>query len=203
MENINNYNPIIITGPSGSGKSTIVNYIVDNNSLFIEAEGVTTREKRKNETDKIISISFDEFNRLIEKDLLIEYSKYNGNYYGIPKAEYVKLKEKYLLFNVGYSSAKIIKSNYVDSIMIFLLPPTRKDLVDRLGDRYNDYRYQSGKIETINNIANYDYLLISKNNDLAGTYRDFIDIVNKTKNSEKFKVKSLKNDMFIKSFYGE
>ena len=124
------YSPIVITGPSGSGKSVLIEYIEQNNPLFIETYGATTREKRENETGKMYFISHDEFEQLIDKNLLIEYCIYRNNYYGVLKSELEKLRERYVMFNVGYSSAQVIQSMQKSTFMIYYYHLIKKNYLE-------------------------------------------------------------------------
>ena len=194
------YSPIVITGPSGSGKSVLIEYIEQNNQLFVEAYGATTREKRENETGKMYFISHDEFEQLIDKNLLIEYCIYRNNYYGVLKSELEKLRERYVMFNVGYSSAQVIQSIQKSTFMIYLLPPNKEELLRRLGDRGYE-RYLLGIEETVNNAEKFDYLLLSQTDNLKGTYEDFMNIVEQKNDYQKSKMVLARNKDFIKNFY--
>ena len=194
------YSPIVITGPSGSGKSVFIEYIEQNNPLFVEAYGATTREKRENETGKMYFISHDEFEQLIDKNLLIEYCIYRNNYYGVLKSELEKLRERYVMFNVGYSSAQVIQSIQKSTFMIYLLPPNKEELLRRLGDRGYE-RYLLGIEETVNNAEKFDYLLLSQTDNLKGTYEDFMNIVEQKNDYQKSKMVLARNKDFIKNFY--
>lgn len=196
----NEYSPIVISGPSGAGKSVLIEYIEKQNPLFLEATGSTTREKRKIETGRMNFISKEEFESLIENNILIEYCVYNGNYYGVSKNEFEKLKNYHIIFNVGYSSAKEIKKIYQSTIMIYLMPPTKEELKKRLGDRDIE-RYYLGIEETLTNAFNYDYLLLSQTDDLYATYCDFMDIVEEKSMSKQKKLVLAKNRDFINNFY--
>lgn len=194
------YSPIVISGPSGAGKSLLIEYIEQKNPLFVEATGSTTRQRREIETGKMNFISINEFKNLIQEGNLIEYCIYNGNYYGVSKDEFEKLKENYVIFNVGYSSAKVIKSIHINTYMIYLLPPTKEELINRIGDRGIE-RYNLGIIETMTNAFKFEYLLLSYSNDLETTYNDFIDIIEQKSNSYQKKLILAKNKDFINNFY--
>lgn len=195
-------NPIVISGPSGSGKSKLVDYIEKNYPTFLEAMGITTREKRPIEIGRMYFVSKKEFEDLISQNGLIEYTIYNNNYYGVSKSEFEKLKEYHLMFNVGYSSAKEIKSLYEDTSMIFLLPPTEEELIKRLGDRGTE-RYLLGIKDTMTNAFKYDYLLISLTDDLKTTAEDFMDIISQNSKSYQKKLILSKNKDFINNFYSK
>ena len=194
------YSPVVISGPSGAGKSELIEFIEKQNSLFLEATGSTTREKRVIEHGRMNFISREEFEQLIAQGQLIEYTEYNGNYYGVSKQEFEKLNENYMIFNVGYSSAKIIKCLHHDSYMIYLLPPTKEELLLRMKNRdYN--RYLLGIEETMNNAFKYEYLLLSLTDDLDTTYVDFMDIIHKNEKGQQKKLILAKNRDFINNFY--
>lgn len=193
-------NPIVISGPSGNGKSELIEYIEKEYPTFLEATGITTRAKREIEVGRMYFVSKAEFENLISTDGLIEYCIYNNNYYGVPKSEFEKLKEYHLMFNVGYSSAKEIKKMYEDTTMIYLMPPTKEELLRRLGDR-GEERYLLGIQETMNYALKYDYLLLSLTNDMKTTTDDFMDIVNQKEESKQKRLILAKNKDFITSFY--
>ena len=194
------YSPIVLSGPSGSGKSNLIDYIEKKNPLFLEATGSTTRAKRENETGRMNFLTKERFNELILSDNLIEYCIYNGNYYGVSKEEFLKLRSYHLIFNVGYSSAKIIKKEYDDTFMIYLLPPTKEELLRRMGSRDLE-RYKLGIEETMKNAFNYEYLLLSLTNDLESTYYDFMDIISQNDKANQKRLTLSKNIDFINNFY--
>lgn len=195
--------PIVLTGPSGSGKTELINYILENSDFFQEASGFTTRARRENEKENIETITKEEFEELILNNKLIEYCEYNNNYYGIPKSEFEKLEKGNLIFNVGYSSAKVIKEEYNNSLMIYLLPPDKKELLRRLTKENREYRrYLLGMEETLKNANKYDYLLISETDNLPKTFENFIHIYNERQKKElELELIKNKNKEFIEEFY--
>lgn len=199
MENIK-YSPIVISGPSGSGKSDLIEYIEEQNPLFLEATGSTTRPKRNKEIGRMHFISKEEFELLIKNGGLIEYCIYNGNYYGVSKQEFEKLKDYNLIFNVGYTSAKEIKLLYQDTHMIYLLPPSKEELLKRIGERGIE-RYNLGIEETMKYAFKYEYLLISQTDDFKTTYNDFMDIIEEKSNANQKKLILAKNRDFVNNFY--
>lgn len=199
MNKIEN-SPIVISGPSGAGKSELIEYVEKKYPTFLEATGITTREKRKVEVGRMYFVSKEEFQQLIISNDLIEYCVFNNNYYGVPKSEFEKLKEYHLMFNVGYSSAREIKNIYDDTKMIYLLPPTSEELIRRLGDRGKE-RYIIGIQEMMDYAFEYDYLLISINNNLQQTADDLMDIVNQKNTAQQKKLILAKNRDFVNNFY--
>lgn len=199
MERYKN-NPIVISGPSGAGKSELIDYIEKQYSDFIEAIGMTTRAKRQGEVGKMNFVSREEFTKLILTNGLIEYCTYNNNYYGVPKSEFEKLNDYHVMFNVGYSSAKEIKKLYEKTQMIYLLPPTERELLRRLGDREYE-RFLAGIKETTDNALKYDSLLISLTDDLQKTTDNFMEIVSEKNEAKQYKMVLSKNRDFVRNFY--
>lgn len=198
--NKSNFSPLILSGPSGSGKSELIDYAENKNNIFCDAPGVTTRIRREFETGNIDCISESAFRELLKNDMLLQHSQFNGNYYGILKESLELLRSKQLVFNVGLNGAKAIQKIRPDSTLVYLLPPTKEELLRRMGDRdYN--RYLLGITQTYESIDVYDYLLISYTDNIEQIYMDFVDIAEKNENS---KVKSLKrkcNKEFMKKYY--
>ena len=202
MSNYKNF-PIIISGPSGSGKTRLIEYIEKKSPDYIEAFGCTTRDRRPGEVTAMYFIERENFESMIQKDCFIEYCEYNGNYYGVPKSELSRLAETNLMFNVGYSSAKIIKELDERSKMIFLLPPTKLDLINRLEARgiESHARYTLGMEETINYALKYEYLLLSHQDDMESVYNDFMEIATQTKKSSSKSLVLAKNRDFVTNYY--
>lgn len=89
---------------------------------------------------------------------------------------------------------------YEDTTMIYLMPPTKEELLRRLGDRGKE-RYLLGIQETMNYALKYDYLLLSLTNDMKTTTDDFMDIVNQKEESKQKRLVLAKNKDFITNFY--
>lgn len=195
-----NYSPIVISGPSGAGKSELISYIEKRNSLFLEATGCTTREKRQNEVGRMNFVSRNYFENLIQNNELIEYCIYNGNYYGVPKSELLKLDQNYLIFNVNYGSARVIRQLRTDALLVYLMPPTNEELLKRIGQR-GEERYRIGVKDTMNYALKYDYLLISQTDNFELIYDNFLDIAYQTDKAKAKRLTLAQNKDFINNFY--
>ena len=131
---------IILSSPSGAGKTTLVKKIsfIKNFEISIS---YTTRKPRSNEEDgkHYFFINKKKFEKLIIGGELIEYANVFNNYYGTSKNKVLKfLREgKQVLFDIDWQGAKQIKEKKLGfkSISFFILPPSRKELYDRLRKR--------------------------------------------------------------------
>ena len=200
MNNNNEYLPIILSGPSGAGKTELIEYLKSKNSIFEEAPGITTRKRRANEFGKTDFVTTDEFLNYIKNDELIQYAIHDGNYYGTFKNALDLLKEKQVLFNMGLEGTKSLKKIRPDSSLIYILPPTKEEIIRRMGDR-GTKRYELGITQTMNSIDLYDYLLISYTNDLELLYDDFMSIFLQKESSKAKSLKLVKNREFMRNFY--
>jgi len=130
---------VIVSGPSGVGKSTICEGVVKRlNDVYLSVS-VTTRPKSETEVDgqDYWFISEQEFQERINKDLLLEHAEVFGHLYGTPRGkveEAVRLG-KTVILEIDVQGAKQARAIYPDAIMIFILPPTEKDLVERMNRR--------------------------------------------------------------------
>lgn len=161
---------VVISGPSGVGKRTIVNEYLKEHSNACTCISVTTREQRPNEVDgkEHYYISHQEFERMIRSQLLLEYGYYNRNGYGTPRkaVEDARNQGRNVVLITDVTGAMKIRAICPDATLIFLLPPTWDELVERIKNRRTD----SEKVmeerliiaqEEIRCAEQYDYILIN------------------------------------------
>ncbi len=130
---------VIISGPSGVGKSTICKRIVKRLSDVYLSVSVTTRPKGPAEVDgrDYWFISQQEFQQRIDKGLLLEHAKVFGHFYGTPKDKVVEALKagKVVILEIDVQGARQVKAVFPRAVMIFILPPSAKELAERLGRR--------------------------------------------------------------------
>lgn len=199
---------IIVSGFSGVGKSSVVTKLVEKYpeeyALSISA---TTRKIRQGEIDKksYFFVSNDEFLNMINKNELLEYANYVGNYYGTPKSFVNKKLEegKNVILEIEVQGAKQIKKNFSDSIAVFITTKDAKILMDRLLKRGTNTKEDLIKrikksIEEANDIEIYDYILI--NEDFDTTVENLHDVIHNSNNNISYKnniniIKTIQNEM--------
>ena len=141
MSNTNNGKGkvIIVSGPSGVGKSTICKEILKKLDYIYLSVSVTTRPKSEAEVDgqDYWFVSEGDFRERIEKDLLLEYAEVFGHFYGTPKDKVDEALQagKVVILEIDVQGAIKAKAVYTDAVMIFILPPSAKDLAKRLNHR--------------------------------------------------------------------
>jgi len=132
-------NVVIMSGPSGVGKSTICKEVVKRFDNVYLSVSVTTRPKSEAEVDgqDYWFISEQEFQERIDKGLLLEHAEVFGHLYGTPrdKVEEAVQAGKNVILEIDVQGAKQALAIFPDAVMIFVLPPTEKDLVKRMDNR--------------------------------------------------------------------
>jgi len=128
-----------VSGPSGVGKSTICEEVVKRLDNIYLSISVTTRPKSEAEVDgrDYWFISEQEFQERINKGLLLEHAEVFGHLYGTPKdkVEEAVRAGKTVILEIDVQGAKQARVIFPDAVMIFILPPTEKDLVERMDNR--------------------------------------------------------------------
>ncbi len=133
---------VIVSGPSGVGKSTICEEVVKRlNNVYLSIS-VTTRPRSEAEVDgqDYWFISEQEFQERINKGLLLEHAEVFDHLYGTPKdkVEEAVREGKTAILEIDVQGAKQAREIFPDAVMIFILPPTEKDLVERMNHRGRD-----------------------------------------------------------------
>jgi len=180
---------VLISGPSGVGKSTICREVVkriDNACLSVS---VTTRPKTESEVDgrDYWFISKEQFQQRIDNDLLLEYAEVFGNLYGTPKdkAEEALKAGKTIILEIDVQGAKQVKVIYPEAVMIFILPPSQRELAQRLNGRGREdeeaaeERLDEAGTEIAGGWQYYQHLVI--NDDLEQAVNEVVQIIEGTK----------------------
>lgn len=185
---------IVISGPSGAGKSTVVFKALEGRNDVCFSVSATTRNPRPGEVDgrEYFFVEPDKFKEMIANDEFLEHAEYVANSYGTPRA-YVekKLKEGMnVLLDIEVQGALQVHEKMPEAVMIFVIPPSMKDLEERLRSRGTD---SERKIEARlirakeeYEAANfYDYIIINDDADVAAN--EFSSII--TAESCKFELR--------------
>ena len=134
---------VVLSSPSGAGKSTISRMLLEADPHITMSVSATTRPMRPGEVDGVDYhfVDADEFNRLIEADEFAEWAYVFDHLYGSPK-EPIKeaLKEgRDTLFDIDWQGTQQLEYAFrTDLVLIFILPPSMKELDRRLHERGTD-----------------------------------------------------------------
>lgn len=162
---------IVFSGFSGSGKGTIMRELMSRyEEYYALSISATTRLPRIGETDGIEYFfkTREEFEKMIEKNELIEYAFYVENYYGTPKAYVEEQLEagKDVILEIEIQGALKVREMFPDTLLMFVAPPDAKTLKERLIGRGTETievveARLSRAFEESLGVEAYDYLIIN------------------------------------------
>jgi guanylate kinase len=176
---------LVLSSPSGAGKSTIARNLLESDNQFELSVSVTTRPRRGSEIDgrHYHFRSRREFEILRDNDELLEWAEVHGNFYATPRgpAEKAMAEGRDMLFDIDWQGAQQLREKMRgDIVSIFILPPSMRELKDRLKRRAED---QEAVIETrlknardeIEHWTEYDFVVV--NDDLDRAFTEVVSIV--------------------------
>ena len=181
---------VILSSPSGAGKTSLVKEISSKNNFSISVSH-TTRKPRSNEINGIhyYFISQEEFKELISKNKFLEYAKVFNNYYGSSEDIVIKKlnKGQSVIFDIDWQGTEQIKQKKLKYkiITIFILPPSREELFNRLlnrdlSDEKNAMKRMKQFDKDVLHWKNYDLVVINDN--FNKCYDKIIKYINKGTN---------------------
>ena len=172
----------VISAPSGTGKTSLIQKVLEEELASKTKLGVscTTRERRKNEEEGVAYFFLDEdtFNKKLDEGNFLEHAKVFGNLYGTPKDWVVStISQGFdVVLELDVQGAIQVKNAYPDAKTIFIIPPSYKDLEERLVNRDQDSqetiekRLSEAKQEVLSG-KDFDHLITNDNFNLA-----FVDL---------------------------
>ena len=149
----------------------------DNHNDIVLSTSYTSRPKRESEIDGVdyYFVSKEEFERKIENGDFLEYAQVQyGAYYGTPKKEVLELLDsgKDVILEIDVQGAKQIKELYPETILIFIMAPSMREVKRRImmrGDENIDQIISRFKVayNEINQINDYNYVVVNDDLDKA------------------------------------
>lgn len=131
---------VVISGYSGVGKGTLVKELLSRYpDEYVLSVSATSRNPRPGETHgkEYYFVTPENFRKMIEADDLLEYTVYNGNYYGTPKTfvEEMLKEGKNVILEIEVEGGLNARRIYPESFLTFVVPPSAKDIYSRLKNR--------------------------------------------------------------------
>ncbi|WPC40744.1 guanylate kinase [Clostridium sp. JS66] len=160
---------VVISGPSGAGKGTICKALLEKNDFWLSVSA-TTRNPRVGEVDgaNYYFLSKEEFQNRIKSEGFLEYAEVYGNYYGTPKDSVLSAVDsgKDVVLEIDIQGALKVKETYPEGVFIFILPPSMKELRQRIINRGSETeeslmtRFKAAYKE-INYVSKYNYAVVN------------------------------------------
>ena len=162
---------MIISGFSGAGKGTVVKEMLQRYENYALSVSATTRQPREGEAEGVSYFfkSQEAFEQMIAEDRFIEYAKYVDNYYGTPR-DYVEQQlslGKDVILEIELQGALNVRKMNPDAVLIFVAPPTARELERRLVGRGTEditviAKRMSRAYEESGYMEEYDYIVINE-----------------------------------------
>lgn len=180
-------NLFILSAPSGAGKSSLIKELLEQNNprpLQVSVSH-TTRAPRPGETDGVHYhfVSVEQFKKLIADGAFYEWAEVFGNYYGTSESAIdEQLQQGVDVFlDIDWQGAQQVRLKKPQVTTIFICPPSREELEQRLRNRGQDSeeiiaeRMEKAEAEC-SHYQEFDYIVINNDFDVAVT--DLNTIIN-------------------------
>lgn len=167
-------NLFVIAAPSGAGKTTLVRALVERNPDLKFSISYTTRKMRETEKDgrDYIFLPVPEFLQLEEQGEMLESALVFDNHYGTSRSQVQEhlANGDNVILEIDWQGAQQVRKSMPDSVTIFILPPSRSELEQRLRGRRTDSdevitRRLADALGDMSHWQEFDYVII--NDDLS------------------------------------
>jgi guanylate kinase len=166
----------IISAPSGAGKTSLVKALLEQTPDITVSVSHTTRPMRPGEEHGVhyYFVNQDTFEDMRRQGLFLEHAQVFDNFYGTSRQSVETTLNQGLdvILEIDWQGARQVRSVFPDSFSIFILPPTREALRERLTRRGQDdeaviQRRMRDAIAEMSHCDEFDYLVINDEFDLA------------------------------------
>ncbi|KQS05472.1 MAG: guanylate kinase [Microbacterium ginsengisoli] len=175
---------IVLAGPTAVGKGTVATYIKEHFPEILLSVSATTRPPRPGEVEGEHYFFTGElsFDRLIESGQLLEWATVHNKYrYGTPRGpiEEALAAGRTVLLEIDLQGARQVRQAAPDATLVFLLPPSWDELVQRLVGRgtedaeERERRLRTAKVELASQ-NEFDYRVV--NQDVAAAAREVVEL---------------------------
>jgi guanylate kinase len=169
---------LVVSSPSGAGKTTLCKRLREEFPTLGFSVSYTTRAARKGENDGVeySFVDMSTFQEMVARDEFAEYAMVHGNMYGTSAKRVAQVihEGQDILFDIDYQGGRQLRQKFPDDVvLVFILPPSIKELEKRLRGRGTDSnevierRIRVAR-EELRHYDEYDYLIM--NDDLERAY---------------------------------
>lgn len=186
----------IISAPSGCGKTTLCRKLLRSDVGLVRSVSATTRPRRKGESrghDYYFASKAD-FRKGINRGRFLEWARTYGWYYGTPRrfVDRMLRRGRDVLLSIDVKGAFKVKALYPDAVLIFILPPSLKELKGRLKKRNADNKKEMEKRlkivrRELSFTGKYDYAVVNDSIEKAVDKLRAIVIAEKNRPASLFK----------------
>ncbi len=168
----------IISAPSGAGKTSVVKRLIQDLDNLRVSISHTTRDKRPGEIEgeDYFFVSVEQFRTLLAHDGFIEHAQVFDNFYGTSRSHLEHLLRQGIdvILEIDWQGAQQVRKALPESYSIFILPPSRDILEQRLQNRGQDSdeviaRRMKSAVSEMSHYDEYDFIVV--NDDLEQTIK--------------------------------
>ena len=166
----------IISAASGTGKTSLVKALLENCPNLKVSISNTTRNKRAGELDGVHYhfTAKEQFVDMISQGAFLEHAEVFGNYYGTARhmVEENLRQDIDVILEIDWQGAQQVRQSYPNAVSIFIMPPSRDALRQRLENRGQDSadiinQRLNGAISDMSHFVEFDYVVINDDFDTA------------------------------------
>jgi guanylate kinase len=185
-------NLYIVAAPSGAGKTSLVRHLIESTPNTEVSISVTTRAPRPGEQEGINYrfVDLGEFHALVEKGVFLEHARVFDHFYGTSRhiVQRRLAADVDVVLEIDWQGARQVRAAMPQSKSIFVLPPSREVLRDRLLRRAQDSatvieRRMRDAINEMSHYEEFDYLIINDDFDAAAEALRAIVLANRQRRS--------------------
>jgi guanylate kinase len=174
----------VIAAPSGAGKTSLVKALLQRKPELHVSVSYTTRRMRPTEEDgrEYHFISVADFQQLVEQGLLLEYAQVFDNHYGTGRrpVETELAQGNNVVLEIDWQGAQQVRRALPECVTIFILPPSRQSLEERLRNRRTDSeeviaRRLRDAVGDMSHWNEFDYVIV--NDDFEKAVTDLVSVI--------------------------
>ena len=166
----------IVAAPSGAGKSSIVNACLARDKNICLSISFTSRQPRPGErhAEHYHFIRADEFERMVAAGDFFEHALVHGDWKGTARqsVEPQLAAGRDVLLEIDWQGARQVQKKVPNAVSIFILPPSRKALEERMRKRGQDseeviQQRLAAAREEMSHYGEFDYVIVNEHFDTA------------------------------------
>lgn len=176
MQNTSTGTLYVFSAPSGAGKTTLVKALLEQTIDIGVSVSHTTRAPRDGELDgkDYNFVSQDTFKSLIDQSAFLEHAQVFDNFYGTSQiwVEQELAAGRDVILEIDWQGAQQIRQQMPHMVSVFILPPSREELLKRLTGRGTDSqeiidRRMQDAVSEMSHYGEFNYLIINDDFDTA------------------------------------
>jgi guanylate kinase len=189
---------VVYSGPSGVGKGTLLAPLIAPGGPLTLSVSATTRPPRACEKDGVHYhfVGRGQFEQMVAKGEMLEYTEYNGNYYGTPRDAVERLlsEGRDVVLEIEVNGAARVQALCPEALMVFVMPPSVAELRRRLKCRDTETAEQQDErlavaLGEMRHAVQYDFVVI--NDEVESARVRLLDAVRAGRQLARFHIKTI------------